>query len=203
MFALPRSICMRKLKSFLVIVIAICCYQTTFGQSCGGGNASFYVSDKNGIQQIKKFQISFHIVSENQDWRSQDLSKFGWKRQIFAEKRLEKYKKRGDSLELAFEIPPAEYSRLMKEREQILKKNPDSVVTKKIDRCDYYREKPLLSQDEPLTICIREGCSFMVVAEVQAEGYEIGYYISNFTCGCPKHYEFRLRKKRDKCCPAK
>lgn len=195
---------MRKLQTFLVIIFAICCYQTTFAQSCGGGNATFYVFDEDGIQEIKDFKISFHTVSENQNWQFEDAVKFGWKQQTVDEARLEKHensKRKGGRLQLAYKISASEYSRLMKEREQILKKNPDSFIAKKIDRCNYYRKSSPINLNESFTICVSEGCNKMVVAEVQAEGYETAYFVDDFTCGCSKTYVFQLQRKRNKCLP--
>lgn len=195
---------MKKLRAFLLIIVVICCYQTAFGQSCGGGNATFYVFDENDIEEIKDFQITFHIVSEDQNWQFQDSGKFGWKRQIVDKKNSDKSPKskyEGDKRWTAFEISESEYFRLMKEREQILKKNPKSFVNKKIDRCDYYYKSLPLKLDKPFTICVTEGCNLQVVAKIEAKGYETAYYLSDFTCGCPKFYKFNLVRKRNRCLP--
>ncbi|MCU0238023.1 MAG: hypothetical protein MUC29_01160 [Pyrinomonadaceae bacterium] len=186
-----------KLKVFFLIIVVTFFFSNTFGQSCGGGNAIFHIFDENDIEEIKDFNISFHIVSEDQNWQFQDFSKFSWKQQIFDKKTLEK----GDKFKSAFEISATEYWRLIKEREQILIKKPKSFVSKEIDRCNYYQKSFPINLDKPFTICVTEGCNFMVVAQVQAKGYETAYYLDNFACGCSKSYKFNLQRKRNKCLP--
>lgn len=204
MLVSSRSNCMRKRQVFLLIILSICCYQSTFGQRCGAGNATFYVSDDNEMQEVENFKISFHTVSEDQNWQYKNADKFGWKLQTFDEKLLDQFfdsKKITQKLAYAYEISYAEYSRLLSQRTQIIKDKPDSFVAKNIERCNIYRRNTPPDLEDLFTLCVTEGCNKMVVAEVSADGYETAYYLDNFTCGCSKTYRLKLKRKRNRCLP--
>lgn len=192
-----------KIKTFIAIIFISLCFQTTFGQSCGGGNSYFHVFDENGLIEIKDFYFNLHIVSEDQLWRGKDFSKYGWKQQIFDKATRKKYKdpKTHEYLEDAFEIPAKEQSRLIENWIKLSEKNPDSIFAKDKDRCDNWLQGSSDTRQKPINVCTIEGCGWMVLLEIQAKGYETAYFVSDFLCGCTKHYEFRLKRKRDKCLP--
>jgi len=195
------------LKISLAFFVFLLFSQTSFGQSCGGGTATFHIFDESGSTEIKDVYVALHLVSEDQMWITKDYSGLGWKRQTFDEKTSAKYKKDSsrETFEMAFEIPASEYLRLMKERKAIIEKNPQSIVAEITkDRCDNSLQgstdiKPREFAKNSIGFCTREGCDFMVVAEIQAKGYETAYFVSEFICGCSKHYEFRLKEKPEKC----
>lgn len=190
------------MKRLIIFSLLIFCLLTiNYGQSCGGGTATFHIYNESGLVEIKDFYVSLHIVSEEQDWRGKDFSKFGWKRQIFDKKTIAKYeslRNHREHLESAFEIPSKEFHRLFQERQKILEKNPKSIVATEKDRCGNFMQDSSDTRQKPFNVCTREGCSYMVVAQIQAKGYETAYFVSDFICGCTKHYEFRLQKKRAK-----
>ena len=135
-----RSFCMTNrinLIVFLALVFASLCCQPTFGQSCGGGKSYFHVFDESDAYEIKDVYISLHIVDENQDWRTKNFSKFGWKRQIFDDKTAKKYtnSKTHSTFETAFEIPFKEQSRLVQNWIKLAEKYPTSIFAEDKDRC--------------------------------------------------------------------
>ncbi|MEK7723655.1 MAG: hypothetical protein AAB336_04850 [Acidobacteriota bacterium] len=192
---------MRKLNVFLAIIFLISTFQTSYGQSCGGGTSTFHVYDENGFIEVTDFYINLHIVSEDQGWKVKDFSKYGWKRQIFSEETHKKYKNSKESLKTAFEIPPNEQSRLIQNWIKLAKKYPNDIYAKNKDHCGNWLQESTDTRKKPFSVCTREGCSWMVLLEIQAKGYETAYYVSDFLCGCTKHYEFRLKQKRDRCLP--
>ena len=202
MSALMRSNCMKRIVIILFLLISF--LSTIYGQSCGGGKSIFHVYNEGGFIEIKDFYINLHVVSNDQGWRVKDFSKYGWKQQIFDEETIKKYedpKKYREHLESAFEIPQKEATRLIENWIKLSKENPNSIFTKDKDRCDNWLQESSDTRKQPLSFCTVEGCSWMVLAEIQAKGYETAYFVSDFLCGCTKHYEFRLQRKRDKCLP--
>ncbi len=192
-----------KVKVFLLIIVVTLFFSNIFGQSCGGGTTFFHLFDEDGISEITNYSITLHIVDEDQSWKLDNFEKLGWKRQILDDKTAVKYAdKKFDrgSLETAYEISANEYWRLLKIRDELLKKKPESFVGKKINRCNYH-EPSLIDRDKQFSVCTSEACNLKVVAKIEAEGYETAYYVSDFICGCGKHYEFRLLRKRNKCLP--
>jgi hypothetical protein len=190
------------LKIIFIILAFLSVAPVARGQSCGGGTSTFHIFDEDGTTEIRHFYISLQIVSEDQLWRTKDFGKSGWKRQKFGEETAAKYtsSKKSGSFETAFEISYDEYSRLLENREKIIKKAPDSLLaTTEKDRCGSFLQESVEADQTPFSICTREGCGWMVVAAVQAKDYETAYFVSDFTCGCTKHYELRLKKKPDKC----
>jgi hypothetical protein len=184
--------------------------QISFAQSCGGGKSFFHVFDESGFYEVKNVYISLHIVDENQDWLIKDFSKWGWKRQDFGETIARKYQnsKTHESFETAFEVPTKEATRLIENWIKLSEKDPQSIFAEEKDRCgNSLQGSSEFMKDERgknlFSICTREGCSWMVLAEIQSKDYETAYFVSDFTCGCTKHYEFRLKRKRNKClkCP--
>lgn len=190
-------------RSFIVIILLFSLFTAIYGQSCGGGNSYFHVFDENGLIEIKDFYLNLHIVSEDQLWRGKDFSKYGWKQQIFDEATRKKYKdpKTHEYLEDAFEIPAKEQSRLIENWIKLSEKNLNSIFAKDKDRCDNWLQGSSDTRQKPINVCTIEGCGWMVLLEIQAKGYETAYFVSDFLCGCTKHYEFRLKRKRDKCLP--
>lgn len=202
MSAVLRSDCMKRIVILLFLLISL--LATHYGQSCGGGKSIFHVYDENGIIEVKDFYINLHIVSEDQGWKVKDFSKYGWKRQIFDQETRKKYedpKKYREHLETAFEIPPNEAARLIENWIKLSKKYPNEIYAKNKDHCGNWLQESSDTRKMPFSFCTREGCSWMVLAEIQAKGYETANYVSDFICGCTKHYEFRLKPKRDKCLP--
>lgn len=194
------------LKTILTIFAVWLFSVAAFGQSCGGGKAFFHVFNEISIYEIKNAYISLRIVDENQDWKNKDLSKLGWKRQIFDDKTAAKYtnSKTHEYFETAFEVPFNEQSRLLQNWIKLSEKDPQSIFAKDTDRCgNSMQGSTEFMKDESgknlFNICTREGCNWMVLAVVQAKGYETAYFVSDFICGCTKHYEFRLRERRNKC----
>lgn len=195
---------MNKLNAFLAIILAVLAFHTIHGQSCGVGKSIFHVYEENGFIEVKDFYISLHIVSEDQGWKTQNFSKYGWKRQIFDEethKKYEKPKKYREHLETAYEIPLQEQSKLIQNWSKLSKKYPNEIYAKNKDHCGNWLQVSSDTRKLPFSVCTREGCSWMVLLEIQAKGYETAYYVSDFLCGCTKHYEFRLNRKHDKCLP--
>ena len=190
-------------NSFILTILLFSLFTVSYGQSCGGGKSYFHIFDENGLTEIKDFYFNLHIVSEDQSWRGKDFSKFGWKQQIFDEATRKKYEspKTHEYFEDAFEIPQKEQSRLIQNWIKLSEKNPDSIFAKDKDRCDNWLQGSSDTKQKPINVCTIEGCSWMVLLEIQAKGYETAYFVSDFLCGCTKHYEFRLKRKRDKCLP--
>lgn len=197
----PRSFGMKHL-SILIFLLSI--FSSTYGQSCGGGKSIFHVYDENGLFEVKDFYINLHIVSEDQGWKTQNFSKYGWKRQIFDEETENKYKNPKnyrEYLENAYEIPAKEATRLLENWIRLSKQRPNSIFTENKDHCGNWLQESSDTRKLPFSVCTREGCSWMVLLEIQAKGYETAYFVSDFLCGCTKHYEFRLQRRRDRCLP--
>lgn len=193
---------MIKLGVIFALFLTISAFQTIYGQSCGSGKSIFHVYEENGFIEIKNFYISLHIVSEDQGWKVKDFNKYGWKRQIFDEETRKKYenaKSHREHLETAYEIPPPEQSRLIQNWIKLSNKYPNDIYAKNKDHCGNFLQESTDTRKLPFSVCTKEGCSWMVLLEIQAKGYETAYYVSDFLCGCTKHYEFRLNRKRDKC----
>lgn len=200
MIVFRRSFCMKKLNLLLSILFAISTFQTTYGQACGAGVSIFHVFDENGFIEVKDYYVSLHIVSDDLGWKNKDFSKFGWKKQFFDKKTYSKYGEwRG--LQPAFEIPLKEQSRLIQNWIKLAKKSPESIFAKNKDRCDNWLQESTDTRKKTFSVCTLEACNWMVLLEIQSKDYETAYYVSDFLCGCTKHYEFRLNRKRDKCLP--
>lgn len=191
------------MKHLSILFFLLSIISTNYGQSCGGGISNFHVYDESGFTEIKDFYINLHIVSEDQGWKLKDFSKYGWKRQIFFKETRQKYEntKTHECLETAFEIPFKEKNLLIENWIKLSKENPKSIFAEEKDRCDNWLQESSDTRKMPFSVCTVEGCSWMVLLEIQAKGYEAAYFVSDFLCGCTKHYEFRLKQRRDKCLP--
>lgn len=202
MSVLLRSDCMKQIALLLFLLISF--LSTIYGQSCGSGKSIFHVYDENGLIEVKDFYFNLHIVSEDQGWKVQNFSIYGWKRQIFDEETQKKYKdpkNYRERLETAFEIPTKEASRLIENWIKLSKKYPNEIYAENKDHCGNWLQGSSDTRKLPFGVCTLEGCSWMVLLEIQAKGYETAHFVSDFLCGCTKHYEFRLQRKRDKCLP--
>ncbi len=201
---------MKRAAIILNFSFALICLlsQSSFSQSCGSGKSFFHVFSEDDSVELRKVYISLHVVDANQDWHKKDFRNRGWKEQEYSEEAAKKYtnRKARSVYERAFEIPLQEESRLMQNWMKLSRKHPNSIFTAEKDRCGNWMQgssefmndvfgKPIFNT------CTREGCRWMVLAVIQAKDHLPGYFVSDFICGCTKHYEFRLRKRRDKCLP--
>lgn len=193
---------MKRIAVFFFLLISL--FSINYGQSCGSGKSIFHVYDENGLFEVKDFYINLHIVSEDQGWKGQDFSQYGWKRQIFDKETHKKYedpRNYREHLETAFEIPPNEATRLIENWIKLSKKYPNEIYAENKDHCGNWLQESSDTRKMPFSVCTREGCNWMVLLEIQAKDFETAYFVSDFLCGCTKHYEFRLNRKRDKCLP--
>lgn len=193
-----------RLSFWLAIIFGCFLWQTSFGQSCGSGKAVFYVFDENGIEEITEYTISFRVVDEDQHWNGDDYIPYGWQLQSFESSvKNEKKNSKPIPFERAYEISASEFDRLLENRRNILEENPQSVVKVSKDSCQNSLTEINVSakqnKENRLEICTSEGCHLKMVAEIRAEGYQTGYFVSDFICDCNKVYQFRLIRNRPKC----
>ncbi|MBS1794919.1 MAG: hypothetical protein JSS81_13750 [Acidobacteria bacterium] len=183
------------MRAILIFCLFFLFAPAAFGQSCGGGTAYFHIFDERGEKEIADAAVRLFVVSEDQSWMLADFTDRGWMRQTFDETVARKYAGRPRvSFETAYAIPAGEFARLVEERRRALEKNPRSPI---VEAEKVIAEKPKPANERVFSAGTREGCSFMAAAEIAAAGFETAWFVSDFTCGCTKHYEFRLRAKSE------
>lgn len=179
------------MKRFLtILLVALAFASAAHAQSCGGGIASYFIVDEDGMP-VEGASISIRVVSENQAWLYDNFPKVGWKLQKF---------KSDEHFMAAYEIEKPTFDLLQRQRLEII--NGDGIVDILGAEREALKDLPK-TKDATFVSRTVEGCALMATAEVQAEGYHPSYYISTFTCDCDKSYKLRLVRKRERCLPSK
>lgn len=177
----------------ILLVLILVGAQDSSAQSCGAGVATFFFPDSAGARVIPNVRMSLLTASNDQswfmeppkDWHELDARETEIAPQILAAVETTKL----GYLDRAWQIDEKIYDSLLAQRRTLLTTPINDYVAESDERASTFVEK----EDGFPRIRTREGCAWMVVGKFEADGYETGYYVSQFTCGCNKRYVFRLK----------